>query len=442
MRTVSTLSRRSFVSRSAATAFGVALSGLVGSRLIASAQTLPPSPEKRNVPPLLDLPRPNGQPDEAFWAKVRGQFDLLPDLAFLNNGTVGPVPRHVSAEHERWDNELFRDPRNSFRQVELDEVREKIAAFVNADPDEIALTHSTTEGVNIFAHGLDLKAGDEVVLGSQEHHAAIDAYAGIEKRYGIKVVTAELPAPPESVAEVIKAYENAITPRTRVIVVSQVTYVSGLLAPVKELAELAHRRGLLISVDAAQSFGVIPLDLRALGVDHYAAPGQKWLLAGTGTGFSYFKKDIQDRIWPLTGFYNLESKVPHANSARRYEHNGQINIGAALGIGAAVEFHQAIGPINIEKRDRELAAQLQQGLGKIAGVKLYTSADPALSASLTAFAVRGLSPEETAQVLHEKYQVFIRTIKVGEVNGVRASTHFYNTAEEVDRLVSAVRKLV
>ncbi len=415
----------------------VALGGRIATATAADTSALPLSGEAGGAA----FPKLNGQPDESFWGKVREQFDLLPGLAFLNNGTLGPVPHSVSSVHERVDRELYRDPRNSFRQGDIDAVREKIAALINADPDEITLTHSTTEGINIFGHGLDLRAGDEVILGTQEHAAAFNAYAGIEKRFGVKVVKVQIPVTPQNAAQVIEAYEKAITPRTRLIVVSHVSYSSGLVAPVKELAELAHRRGLLISVDAAQSFGVIPLDIKALGVDHYAAPGQKWLLAGTGTGFSYFKKDIQDRVWPLTGFYDPASTAPHANSARRYEHTGQINVSAALGIGAAVDFHKAIGPANIEKRDRELSTQLRNGLAKINGVKLYTSADPALSSALTVFSIRGLTPEETVKALQDRYQVFIRTINTGEIVGVRASTHFYNTHDEVERLLAAAKKL-
>jgi len=429
--------RRLFLGRTAATGVGLTTAGLFG----ASGQVVAENAPAANVLALPELTKLAGRPDEGYWGKVRQQFEFVPGLAFLNNGTLGPVPTVVAAEHERWDRALARDPRNSFRQTEIESVRGKLAALVNASPDEIAITHSTTEGVNIFAQGLDWRAGDEVILGSLEHRAVIDAYAGLEKRHGIKIVTVALPTLPKSPAQLVEAYQKAITPRTRLIVVSQVSYVNGLLAPVKELAELAHRRGLLISVDAAQSFGVVPLDVKALAIDHYAAPGQKWLLAGTGTGFSYFRQGIQNQVWPLTGFYDASSTVARNHTARRYEHSGQINVAAALGIGAAVDFHQAVGPANIEKRDRELSEHLRQGLAKLAGVKLFTPQESALTASLTSFAVNGLKPDDLVKALNERFQVFVRTINVGEVVGVRASTHFYNTHDEVERLLAGVRTL-
>jgi len=379
--------------------------------------------------------------DELFWLRVRDQFNLPKDLTYFNNGTTGPVPYPTSSVHEQWEKQLASDPRNTYRPEEIDAVRQKLARFVGALPEEIAFTHSTTEGVNIFAHGLDWKAGDEVILGSQEHHAAIDAYEGISKRYGVKVVTVHIAAPPKSKEEIIQAYASAITEHTRLIVVSHVTYISGLLYPIKELTELAHSKNIFISVDGAQSVGVIPLNLHELGVDHYAGPGQKWLLAGTGTGFTYIRKDLQDKVWPSVGNYNPSAPQPAVHTAKRYEKTGQVNISALLGIGSAIDFQTSIGQERFAARDRYLAARLKQGLVGIKGVTLYTSQDPNLSVGLTTFALQGRTPEELVKLLNDKYHIFVRTIVTDEVKGVRISTHIYNTIQEVDAVLKAIGEL-
>jgi selenocysteine lyase/cysteine desulfurase len=178
--------------------------------------------------------------------------------------------------------------------------------------------------------------------------------------------------------------------------VSHVTYVTGLVTPVKELADLAHRRGLLISVDGAHPLGLMDLDLHALGVDHYAAAGQKWLMCGTGTGVCYVKRDVQDRIWELMG-----PPADPKRGARKYEEFGQRDVPSALGMGAAIDLQLAIGKKNIEARDRALSTRLRNGLKDIPGVKLWTSNDPMLSTGLTLFSVRDIPMANVQKANHE-----------------------------------------
>jgi selenocysteine lyase/cysteine desulfurase len=333
-------SRREVLAGSAATALG-----LVSARTAAFAQSPRGAGPGVERAPELDQLQPAGAPDEAYWRKIRSQFSLRDDLAFLNTGTCGPVSRPVVDVQDHYSRELARDPSNNFRGSELSSVRKRLAGFVNASPEEIALTHSTTEGVNLFAHGLDWKPGDEVLLGTQEHFSVHEAYLWVEKRYGAHIVWVDIPVAPERVEQVVALYAKAITPRTRVVALSEVAYTSGLRLPLKELSDLAHDRGALVSVDGAQAFGVVPLDVKATGTDHYAAPGQKWLLAGTGTGFSYIRKDVQEKVWPLTGYVDAKGSGGKGSPpGNRYERSGQVNIPATAGVAAAVDFR---------KRDRQ-----------------------------------------------------------------------------------------
>jgi selenocysteine lyase/cysteine desulfurase len=404
---------------------------------------------------------PAGKLDEAYWEKIREGFSLDSKLAFLNNGTLGPASNAVLAVRRRYEEELATDPTNSFRSEELAGVRKRIAEFAGADADEIALTHSTTEGMNIFAKGLRWQPGDEVIIGAWEHFSPIEAYQALEIQKGIKIIRAEEPALPKSVDEVLAAYEKKITEKTRLIVISHVTYVTGLLTPIRELAELAHHKRLLISVDGAQSTGVVPLDFHASGVDHYASPGQKWLLAGTGTGFTYIKKGLQDKVDPLFGYYDPNASrssaaakpKPDANSApkakpggqggsaTRYEKSGQLNIPALCGLSAAVDLQLAIGKENIAARTRQLSAQLRNGLREIPGVRLWTSDDPRFNAGITTFSAGNLPQDKLVKALQKQERIIIRSTNQGEVSGLRVSTHFYNTPDEVARLIAALRKL-
>ena len=421
-------SRRGFIGGTLTAAVGGFAAGLSDAHAHAfGGQSLTPALS-------LDAIKSTGQPDEAYWWKVRSQFNVVDGLTYMNNGTLGPMPRVVFDANERYMREIMEDPTNSGRAEEIDKVREKVAQFVGATADEIALTRSTTEGMNVFAHGFNWKAGDEVLYCTHEHGGGTGPYKTLEKRVGIKIVTVEIPSPPQSVDQIVGLFEKAITPRTKVIMVSHVTYVTGLVTPVKELADLAHRRGLLISVDGAHPLGLMDLDLHALGVDHYAAAGQKWLMCGTGTGVCYVKRDVQDRIWELMG-----PPADPKRGARKYEEFGQRDVPSALGMGAAIDLQLAIGKKNIEARDRALSTRLRNGLKDIPGVKLWTSNDPALSSGLTLFSVRDIPMANVQKAIMSRDRVYIRTMGTGNLNGCRAATHIYNMPEEVDRLTNSVK---
>jgi selenocysteine lyase/cysteine desulfurase len=426
--TTSRISRRGFIGGTLTAAAGGFAAGLGEAHVRAfGGQSLTPALS-------LDALKPTGPLDDAYWWKVRSQFNVVDGLTYMNNGTLGPMPRVVFEANERYMREIMEDPTNSGRAEEIDKVREKVAQFVGATADEIALTRSTTEGMNIFAHGFNWKAGDEVLYCTHEHGGGTGPYKTLEKRVGIKIVTVEIPSPPQSVDQIVSIFEKAITPRTKAIMVSHVTYVTGLVTPVKELADLAHRRGLLISVDGAHPLGLMDLDLHAMGVDHYAAAGQKWLMCGTGTGVCYVKRDVQDRIWELMG-----PPADPKRGARKYEEFGQRDVPSALGMGAAIDLQLAIGKKNIEARDRALSTRLRSGLKDIPGVKLWTSNDPALSTALTLFSVRDIPMANVQKAIMNRDRVYIRTMGTGNLNGCRAATHVYNMPEEVDKLINSVK---
>ncbi|MGE0812076.1 MAG: aminotransferase class V-fold PLP-dependent enzyme [Vicinamibacterales bacterium] len=428
------VSRRRFLGGSAA-ALGGLTTGLLGETLTAQAPKAPP-----RALPLADL-RPTGALDEAYWWKVRGQFNVVDGLTFMNNGTYGPTPRVVVESLAKYERELAEDPTDNYRNDGRDQVRSRMAAFVGASPDEIALTRSTSEGMNIFTRGLDWKTGDEVVFCTHEHGGGIQPLQQVEARYGVKLVRVEIPSPPESVDQIVQIYERAMTPKTRLLMVSHMTYVTGLVSPIKELADLAHSKGALISVDGAHPLGMLDLNLAATGIDHYAAAGQKWLLAGTGTGVCYVRRSVQDRVWPLMGYADLKTaNDPKASSygARKYELGGQRNVPSFMAMADALDFHEAIGKKNVEARVRQLSTKLRAGLTSIPGVKMWTSEDPRFSAGLTLFSVYDIPMANVVKGIYDFNHVWIRTMATGNLNGVRAATHIYNRPEEVDMLLEAV----
>lgn len=390
---------------------------------------------------IFDPTATPGTPSRNDWRELRRQFDPAGIDGYLNNGSLGPMPRPVSAAISTMADTLAADP-TDYEHIEFREaLRRQLASFVGTTPDALALTRSTTEGMNLLAHGLDWREGDEVVLSTHEHPSAADAYRGIASRHGITLRYVELPTPGTDAEQLVQVYRDAIGPRTRLLVVSHIVFVTGLVMPIAALTRLAHDHGLLISVDGAHAPGMLPLALDALGCDHYAASGQKWLLGGPGTGLCLLRPELQAQVWPLMGYTDPDDHHLQQRGARRYEQTGQKGLPALAGLAAATQFADQIGRDNIAARVVELGDRLRRGLNDIDGVILHTPLAPTLSAGLTSFSVGLIPNNRVAHELHEQAGLYLIPMPAGDLNAVRASTHFYNTPDEVDRLLTTVQTL-
>lgn len=381
-------------------------------------------------------------PDGPYWEAIAKHFIFQDDFIMMNNGTVGPMPKPVFNTLTKYFRIQATNPYDfyNFLPQKREEIRGRLARFINASPDEIVINRNTTEGMNLFANGLDIKEGDEVIISSHEHPGGIHPWKLKEKRYGIKVKEVTIGAPPKSVDEVIKAFKNAITPRTRVFSVSHTVYLTGLIFPVKELSELAHENNILVIADSAHGMGMLNIDVQQLGVDAFASSPYKWLGAPTGRGVLYVKKEIQDRLWPCIANSGWDT---HEN-ARKFETLGQRAVALTFALGEAVDFQNRIGKERIERRIKSLAGYLKKELKGIPKVRLHTSTDPYLSGGLTALSIEGVKPEKIVNYLREKYNIVIRTIGRDRDNtrGVRISTHIYISRKHIDMVLEGVNYLV
>lgn len=371
-----------------------------------------------------------GVTGEEYWKAIRREFKFSNDLTYLNVGTLGPVPQEVLNTRVEQLRRLAEDPR---ARADVEAVRKKAAAFVGADADEIVITRSTTEGMKLFSAGLDLRPDDEVLMTTQEHEGGEGPWRARAARHGVRIREVEIPSPTESVDHVVGLVERAITAKTRVLLVSHPIFITGLMMPIRELTELAHRKGLLISVDGAHALGMLALDLHALGVDHYAGAGQKWLMAGSGTGLAYVARGIQPRIL-------ADMPARGEEGVRQYEHTGSRDVAGVMALGAALDFHDAIGRTRIEARVRELAGHLRQGLAEIPGVTIVTPRTPLLSGGLTTFTINGVSNEITRKYVLDNENIYITGSRLNG-NTCRVSTHFYTLRSEIDRLLDAIRRV-
>jgi L-cysteine/cystine lyase len=318
-------------------------------------------------------------------------------------------------------------------------LRERFASIFGANADEIALTRSTTEGVNVALLGLSWRRGDEVVTTSLEHPGIITPLALVAHRFGVTIRTADIGHGGGDVAAAIAA---EITSRTRVIALSHLMWSSGAVIPLREIADLAHQHGILVVVDAAQAAGQIPVNLHDLGVDAYAMSGQKWLCGPGGTGALYVARNHQSSFQPTyirSASADLTGYLMPASGAGRYE-IGEFYNPALLGqLAGLTWFQDEVGLDWMFERIAALGQRCWSSLDAIDGVTVTSPRDR--MAGIVCFQVEGVHPRDVMNAVYEDGYT-IRYVEYGSGPTVaRISNGWWNTEEEVDGLAAAVAKL-
>ncbi len=384
------------------------------------------------APPFVPL-APGRQDDEAYWRMVRSQFLISPRGIYFNTGTIGASPRTVldaTVRHMTAFETVF-----EAQGVDLEALRRSVGALVGAPPTTLAFTRNTTESMSWIAGGLDLRPGDEVLTTTHEHVGGMCPWQAAAKRHDLVFTQIPLPVPPRSSGEVVDAWRRAITPRTRVMMISHVLFTNGLIQPVKELCALAKSRGIITAIDGAHPPGMLRVTLTDLGCDFYASSPHKWLLAPKGSGLLYVSEPWLDRLWPTIVTGGWDSL---ADKAVRFDRKGTVNDSLYAGFQAAVDFHNLIGPERVERRVRWLGDRLYEGLSRIRGVSLKSATDSGLRAPLVSFTVDGWKTDDLIKALWDRATVRVRHVAEYGYHWVRLSTHVYNSPEEVDRVVALV----
>ena len=401
------------------------------------------------------LAQPAGQPDKppattqpsakAAWADIRGQFSLEPDLAYFNTGGLGPSPRPVIEAVNGCVSELERTSEPG--RERFDEVRRKVCGFLSCEEDELGFTRNTTEGINIIARGLDLKAGDEVLISTHEHVGGAMPWFALAQDEGIVVKTFE---PGRGGTETLDRLASNLTPKTRAVVMSHITCTTGTVMPVKLITRLCREKGVISVIDGAQVVGMIPIDLHDLGCDFYATSGHKWLLGPKGTGLFYVRKDMLPRWHGVYAgayadkLFSLdEGKFERLPAARSVE-IGTGNASLIAGIEAAAEFLTALGMDAVARHGRELTQYLRLKLQTLDRVEFLTPEAPESSASILTFQINPapMKPNEWCDRLLKDFRLRVRPVTEHKLAAVRVCAHVFNDTAQMDRLVSALTQLL
>jgi isopenicillin-N epimerase len=376
--------------------------------------------------------------DEPFWLGVRQAFTIDANQVNLNSGSVSPAPRVVAEAMNRYWTITNMSPSlyvDDLLYPEVELVRQRLAAVFGCDPEELALTRNTSESLLSAQFGMKLAAGDEVVLTTQDYPRMITGWEQRARRDGIVVKKISYPTPPPSMDVLVNLVTGAVTPRTKVIHISHMTYTAGQIFPVKRICDFARSRGIWSVVDGGHTFAQFPFTRDDLGCDVYGTSLHKWLTAPVGNGFLYVKRDRIRDIWPL-----YAAPPEQDGDIRKFEQIGTYPISLRNAITDALTFHEAIGWERRAARFRFLRERWMRGVENAKGVKLLTSYDPAQACALGAFSVAGIGAQAMTDHLLTKHRIHVRPRFVpGEWEGVRVTPNVFTTAEEVDRLVAAVR---
>jgi selenocysteine lyase/cysteine desulfurase len=414
------VNKRGFLS----TAGGASLGLLFGPNLLAQYATKP-------VTAVAE--------DEAFWAAVRGQFRLTGDYINLENGYYCFQPLPVLDAFIDNVRAINLEASHYMRTRQFDDklrIRTRLAAFAGCTPEELIITRNTTESLDTVISGFDWRSGDEAVLANQDYGSMIDMFKLQARRFGLLNRFVDIPMDPRSDDEIVSVYANALTQKTRLLMVPHMVNITGHILPVRSICDMAHARGVEVMVDAAHTFAQLDYRLPDLHCDYYGASLHKWLAAPLGAGILYVRRDRIEKLWPI---YADES-VP-VGDIRKLNHTGTHPVHTDLTIERSLAFHEMIGSARKEARLRYLQRYWTGQVRSFRKIAMNTPSDAKRSCAIANVGVQGMPPAELARVLLEKYKVYTVAIDGAGVHGVRVTPQVYTSTADLDVFVAALKEL-
>ena len=377
--------------------------------------------------------------DEDYWQVIQQAYTVPSNFINLNNGGVSPSPSVVQQAVERY-NQLSNQGPSYFMWRILDQgrepLRQKLALLAGCSSEEIAVNRNATEALNTVIFGLNLQKGDEVIGTKQDYPNMIQAWRQRALRDGIVYKQISFDFPIEDDETIVKAFEQAITPKTKMLHITHIINWVGQILPVKKICQMAHRRGLEVIVDGAHSFGLLDFAIPDLECDYFGTSLHKFLSAPIGSGMLWIKKEHIPKIWPL-----VCNDKPQSPDIRKFETLGTRSFPIEQGIGEAIAFHTAIGSKRKEARIRYLKNYWASRVQHIPGVQLHTSLKPNYSCAICGVSIKGLTPAQLDQQLYNTYKIHTVGIVWENISCVRITPHVYTRIADLDVLVAAIEKI-
>jgi selenocysteine lyase/cysteine desulfurase len=401
-----------------------------------------PSAKAGRAPAALKgRPVEDDEGQREYWEAIRAAYVVDPDRINLENGHYCFMPRatlEASFDHARKVNLLGSYYLRTKQEDDKLAVRRLLAEFAGCELGELIVTRNATESLDTVVSGLDWEAGDEAVMAVQDYPSMLEMFRQQARRHGIVNRVVSLPNHPGSDEEIVSLYEGAITPRTRLIMVCHMGFITGQILPVRKICEMAHARGVPVMVDGAHSFAHLEFEIPELGCDYFGASLHKWLGAPLGTGLLYVRTDRVASLWPLFGDTGRGD-----DDIRKLNHIGANPVHAELTIADALSFHRKIGSARKEARLRFLQEYWTSRVRGSRGIVMYTPAESHRACAIANVGVERLAPREVANALLERYGIWAVATDAPDagVRGVRITPNLYTTTAELDALIGALREL-
>jgi selenocysteine lyase/cysteine desulfurase len=393
---------------------------------------------ERRLEAFAGLSPASAAADDAFWNEVRTAFPVYADYINLENGYSSPQPAptfEAFQRHEQTINGGLSFYMRRKKAADLVAVKKQLAALAGCPAEEIVITRNTTESLGTVIHGVDLAPGDEAVMCDQDYGSMLEQFRQQARRRGIRCVEISIPLDPRDDQEMVDTYARAITPRTKLLLLSHMVNITGQILPVRKIADMAHARGVAVIVDAAHSFAHVVFTMPELDGDYLGASLHKWLCTPLGAGLLHVKQDKIRTVWPLFG----DTSVPD-DDIRKLERIGTHPSWTVLAIGDAIRFHNLIGS---ERKEARLRYLQQYWTDRVRGIpKVYLNTPTGSRAcGIANVGITGQRPGAIADALLEKYKIYTVAIDMVPVKGVRVTPHLYTTTAELDAFVKAIGEL-
>ena len=377
--------------------------------------------------------------DNAFWEKIRQQYILKPDYINLENGYYNFLPQPILNKYIEHIKEINYQGSYYMRTVQWENKQKSVIALseiAGCSPDELIITRNTTESLDTIIGGIHWQAGDEAIMAEQDYGAMLDMFKLVSERHGVVNKMISVPNHPKDDAEIVDLYKNAITPKTKVILVSHMINITGQILPIKKISEMAHQYGVQVMVDGAHAFAHIQFSIADLGCDYYAASLHKWLSVPLGAGILFVKKEHIKNIWPLFGDNEKDQ-----NKIKRINHTGTHPVHTDLTIPDSIAYYQMIGPAKKEARLRYLQQYWTSKVKDNSNIILNTPSTPDRSCAISNVGIKNMKPAILAERLMKEHKIFTVAIDYANVQGCRITPNLYTTTKELDVFVAALNSL-
>ena len=376
--------------------------------------------------------------DDLFWNNIREKYLLKPDYINLENGYYNFIPQPTLERYIQHIRDVNYQGSYYMRTVQWENKKKmaaKLAAIAGCGTDELIVTRNTTESLDLVIAGQTWQSGDEAVMAIQDYGAMLDMFDQVAERHGVILKKISIPNHPKSDEEIVSLYEQAITPKTKLLMVGHMINITGQILPIRKICDMAHAKGVKVMVDGAHAFAHIQYKISELNCDYYGTSLHKWMSVPLGAGFLYVRKGEAPKLWPLLG-----DRLPKED-VYRLNHTGTHPCATDLTIADAIDFFNMIGADKKEARLRFLKDYWTSRVKDNTKIMLNTPLDATRSCGIANVGIKGMTPGALAKRLLDEHKVYTVPIDYASVQGCRITPNVYTTTEELDQFVKALHVL-